>query len=521
MRGSSPHRLAGGRGDAPPLRARPWCEAGASALLLVAACTSQAPHRATTIRIAHESEALSLDPVVGFGESVVTSLLSNSHEGLVALDKDMSLVPALAVSWHTLDERTWEFELRPGVQFHDGRLVGADDVHASIERARSDPASGLRGHVSTIESVQVISPMVLRIRTATPDPLLLNRLAYVLVTPRGSDPQARPVGTGPYRFVRWERGKPLELEAFPGYWGGRPGIDHVSVLAAEGSAAVEMLRKGDLDVFRYLPESQVDVVRGLPGMRVEARSGLTSYYLWFGESARGHPFADPRVRRAASLAIDREEIVRTLGGHGVAAGQFVQPGVFGYVSGLPPLAYDPGEARRLMRQAGFASGFDVTLVHRSQPSVESVARLVRNMLGRVGIRVRLETPDWGEVVSGWKAGRIPFFLAGWRFEDGDAVGFLRDCIVTRSAERGTGSMNPGFSDSALDRLVEENAQTIAEPKRLRQYGELMQRLMEQMPLVPLYNRSNLYAVSTRVKWEPRLDGVLRVSEMSIAPLEAP
>jgi ABC-type transport system substrate-binding protein len=121
------------------------------------------------------------------------------------------------------------------------------------------------------------------------------------------------------------------------------------------------------------------------------------------------------------------------------------------------------------------------------------------------------------MVSRWKAGQLPFFLSAWRFENGDATSFLRDCLYTRDPARGYGSFNPGFSDAQLDRLIDENDQVFGEGERLKHYEKMMRLVLQQMPLVPLDHRVNFCAVADRVLWEPRLDGKLLAVEMSLRP----
>lgn len=477
---------------------------------------------ATVIRIAHESDVLSLDPAA-FLEAVTTSVLANLYEGLVAFDKDMRLVPALAVSWSVIDDRTWLINLRQGVRFHDGRVLTAADVKFSLARVQADPASGLKGQISTVEEVEVVSEAAVRLRTLRPDPLLLNRLAYILILPRGrpsEDYLTRPIGTGPYRFVRWDRGKLLEVAAFADYWGGKAPFDRALFLPIEnGESALRALKQGEVDVLRWVPETMMSDFRAVPGIRIETRPGIASYFLWFhsthAKGAPRSPFEDRRVRQAISLAIDRREIVKALGGNGTPSNQLVVKGVFGYVSSLPELPFDPEGARRLLKEAGYNGGFETTLVHRPGTSVTAVCELVGRMLGAVGIRVRLEMQDWPSVVARWTQGRLPFFFAAWRFDDGDALSFLRDCLSTRDPSRNYGSFNPGFSSPTLDRLIDENGRILREVDRLQHYEKVMQTAMEEMPLVPLYDRYNLFAVSDRVRWQPRLEGNLLAAEMSL------
>jgi peptide/nickel transport system substrate-binding protein len=318
--------------------------------------------------------------------------------------------------------------------------------------------------------------------------------------------------------VRWEKGKQLEMEAFSGYWNGRPPIDKaLFVPVEEGPKSVGALRHGDVDVLRWIPETMIGELERTPRVRLMSRPGLVSYYLWLNPMRRGgprSPFADRRVRQAISMAIDRREVVKTMDGRALAANQLVQKGVFGYVAGLPELPYDPEQARRLLKSAGFPGGLDVTLAHRSQSTLRAVAERIREMLGRVGIRVTLETPEWASAMTRWRSGDIPFFLVGWRFEDGEVESFLRDCLFTREPKRNFGGFNPGYSNPELDRLIEENATIFREDDRLKHYEKLTRVAMDDMPLVPLYHRVNFYGVASDVQWEPRLDGKLLAAEMS-------
>jgi peptide/nickel transport system substrate-binding protein len=119
------------------------------------------------------------------------------------------------------------------------------------------------------------------------------------------------------------------------------------------------------------------------------------------------------------------------------------------------------------------------------------------------------------VIQQIRRGGLPFFLLGWRFENGDAASFLRDCLMTRDAARGSGTYNPGYSNPELDRLIEDNAQMFGDTARLAQYAELMKLALDELPIVPLYHRANLFGVSPRVEWRPRLDGKLLAAEMKL------
>jgi peptide/nickel transport system substrate-binding protein len=482
---------------------------GAALLAPLVACR-RSP-QPTTLGITYRSEILSLDPAAP-ADAETGSVLSNMYEGLVAFDKDMHLVPALATSWNVLDDHTWLVNLRRNVRFHDGGTLTAVDVKFSLERSDS---------LALVKQVDVIDEGSLRLRTLWPDALLLNRLTHVLIVPRGRQAQdydSQPIGTGPYRFVRWERGTRLTLEAFPDYWGGRPPVDRVEFLPLDVPRAREALAQGRVDVLA-LPRSMVRDLQAPPGVRIERRPGLAAAFLWFRsmqeQGKPRDPFADGRVRRAVSLAIERRKLIESLGGNGTPANQLLARGVFGYVSALPELPFDPGAARTLLAEAGYPRGFDTNLVcpdNDTRPACASI----KQMLDAIGIRATVETVPWSSFVSRWARGQLPFFLATWRFDDGDALSFLRDCLFTRDPARKFGSYNPGFSSAPLDQLIEETERTPGETQRLLHYEKVMRMALLEMPIVPLYHPDNVYAVSEKLRWQPRVDGNLLAAEMSPA-----
>ncbi len=458
--------------------------------------------------IAQEGEVAGLDPVL-VAEALTQSTLSNVYEGLVTFDAEMRVVPALAAEWSSPDETTWLFRLRPGVRCHDGRPLTAELAAAGLERARTGVGSRLRGRLSTIASIAVVGGDTLRIETANPDPLLLNRLAYVLIAPEPG------IGTGPYRIGSWKPGEPLALVAFDDYWGGRAPIDQARFVSIPETAnRMSALRERSVDLLRWVPEARVPEVEKTDGFRVASRAGLASYYLWFdSRPATGGALADPRVRRAISLAIDRPRLVADLGGRAEPLDQIVPSGVFGHVTDLPGARFDPEAARRLLADAGHPNGLDLTLTLSPGSSTDAVRASLGGMLARVGIRARMEVPTWPVLMAELEAGRVPFYLLGWRLETGEASSFLRDCLHSRGVE--WGGCNPGYSNAVLDRLLDDSDGIGDDQRRLARLREVMSVLAEDVPIVPLYRQADQYAVSRRLRWSPRLDGKLLVASMSL------
>lgn len=502
------------RRSAPALR---WARRGLVLWLLAAwvpACRRAGSEE--TLRLAQPADLYSLDPDAA-ADAQSRSILCNIYEALVEFDRELHVLPALAVSWSAPDDRTWVFELRRGVRFHDGRSFTAADVKFSLERVGGYPPQE-PDPVAAISAVEVVDEHHVRLRTLRPDPLLLNRLTQLLVVPGGQTAlDSRPIGTGPYRLVRRGPGR-LELEAFPDHWRGRPSVGRVSFSAVAEADAARVLRSREVDLYRLLPGSARPLVDSLPGYRAVGRPGLAMTYLWFRctpAEGRRNPFADPRVRRAVSLALDRAEIVRRLGGHDVQADQLLPKGVFGFMPKWPPPPFSLQRARELLRGAGYGDGFETGLAHAAGDSQRALAGAVREMLAPIGIRVAPEELSWVQILEGRRDQRLGFYALSWTFDDADAWTFLMASLHSRRGPGDLRSTNPGYSNADLDRLIEESSEAPGAEELLRRYQAIVNLAMVELPILPVYSRYDLYAVSERVAFEPRLDGKLVVAEMGL------
>lgn len=486
----------------------------ACAAALLPACTPRTAVVPPPVQIAHEAGVASFDPVAA-ADTISHSVLSNFYEALADFDPDMRLQPRLAVSWSAPSERVWEFELRPDVRFHDGGLLTASDVKCSIERARDDDASALEARIWTVAEVQSLAAERLRVRTHIPDPLLVNRLASVLIhsCSRRADLASRPIGTGPYRFVGRSRDG-IDAEAFPGHWAGPPAVERVRFRAVEfGAETLRALESGSLDVVRWVPEDLATRVDRLPGTRLAAHPSLRALYLWMNARRDGtarNPFADRRVRQALSLALDRRAIVARLAGRARPLSDFLPAGIVGHSPSLPEMGPDLVASRRLLRAAGFPHGFDTALVHASAAQAE--VEVIAAQLAPADIRVHPTPMDWPSMLAAWRGARLPLFLGSWRFEHGDGGFFLEECLFSRYP-RMASSWNPGYSDPRLDKLIAENLRIPESGDRMAQFARITRLLRDEMPVVPLLSRVDLYAVSADLEWEPRMDGRLLATEM--------
>ena len=438
------------------------------------------------------------------------SVLSNAYEGLVRIGHDLRIEPALAERWESPHDRLWRFRLRRGVLFHTGQQMTADDVVASIERARTRASGGAGGYVSGISGARAVDPLLVELTLDEADQGLLGRLASVAVLPSNvPDEITESSGTGPY--VLSVQGGAIELTAFAGYWGPAP---------PEPRALLEPLddptgrrRAGpklELHVQPGLAPEDAPLLSRIMGVRLRSQHTPAVSYLQMRVDVA--PFSDRRVRQAIHLALDREALVRSmLLGYGRPASQFVSPEIFGFDPDAAPAVRDVATARRLLAEAGYPDGLDVELeVRHGRPVAGLVAQLAE-----VGIRVTPAARTWTEILGRLDEGKVPFHYAGFVSATGDASALLESTAYTRGRRAGFGELNHmGYSSAAVDALIDEARRTNDARARRRAFQECQRRLLEDLPLIPVLSPDDLHAVREEIRWEPRLDGRLLIAEMS-------
>ena len=469
------------------------------------------------VRLARQTSVLSLDPLET--EPRTYSALANVFEPLVAYDRNLELVPALAIRWETPDETTWDFTLRPGVFFHDGSPLDAEAVVAALDRARLSPESGVRGTLWAVSRVEATDDHTVRILTRVPDALLLHELTLVLIA-RGATRariEAHPIGTGPFRVASWRKGEALELEAWDGYWGPAPSLRRIRVVPLPPDVdGFEAVARSEAEVAELPATSARHTSRG--AVRIVSSPGLTTFYLWMNGppmiGGRPNPFSDARVRRAAAQAIDRPRLARAATGtDATAAPQLVPPTVYGHVPSMTALPYDPEAARALLRSTGFALPVEATLAYRAVGTEDPAARLLQEMLDAAGFRVTLRPVPWDQIQAELREGRLSLFFGGWVFDCPDAGAFLRDCIRRRGPAGRTGFVTPGDSHPEIDRLGDASYGAFFRTSRLLILEETMRIANDDAPLVPLFHRPDVWAVAPGLLWEPRPDGKVLAAEM--------
>ena len=366
-------------------------------------------------------EPFTLNPASKGALAVVSDYVQiHIFDGLIDFTgPDLIIKPMLAVRWENPSPTTWRFHLRRGVRFHNGDPLTADDVKFTIDTQLANKGSTVNSFLGPTESVRVIDPYTVEITTKTPFPPLLANISRIHILPRAYEKMgaeafaANPIGAGPYKFVEWRRGQRIVLEANQDYWGGAPTPKRLVFRPIpDPSTRTAELKAGGVDIITSPPVAQLkELATGDTAIATVPAARVMAYPF----NTLQKPLNDVRVRRALNYAVDRETIVKSLlQGYGKATGQPFAPGWLGYDPEIKSYPYDPALAKRLLAEAGFPNGFDLTwnvatgVFLADKEIVEAAAA----MMGQVGVRVRLVPTERAKIQQDLQAATFDGITAG-------------------------------------------------------------------------------------------------------------
>ncbi len=483
------------------------------ATLLLIGCGGK--QQEAVLVVAQGVDATMLDPGM-HSETTTANVERQIFDPLLEMGANQEYEPALATSWEAVTPTTWEIRLRQGVRFHDGEELTAEDVQYTIERIL-DPSknSPQASNYSAIASVEVVDDYTLRIHTKQPYPVLPARLANLRIVPKhyveeiGDERFKRePVGTGPYKLVRWDKDEQIVLEANPDYWRGEPEIKRVVFkVIPEDASRVMALQAGQVDIAVNIPPHQVAAVNNSGKAQVLEVPSSRFLLIQFMMDNPG-PLADRRVRLALNLAVDVDSIVENLlGGNATPMTQTLANLDFGYNPQLKPYGYDLERAKALLKEAGYADGFKLTFAAPTGRYMmdKEVGEAIKNQLEALGLQVELKLPEWGVYAEQIMSRKVDadLWLIGWGNSLFDAEGTLytwfhtgqRFCYYHVDAER----------QRVVDELLDKARTNMDPQEREQQYQQALALIHEDIPWLLLHQQKDLYGVSKRVNWTPRSD----------------
>ncbi|OJU50936.1 MAG: hypothetical protein BGO03_01310 [Mesorhizobium sp. 61-13] len=504
----------------------------ASAMLLFGG-----PAEARRLTWSTSADLITLDPHAA-SVGINNTGLSQFYEPLITRDQELKLVPALAVSWKNLDEKTWEFQLRKGVTFHDGAAFTAEDVAFSIMRAKA-PTSDYKVAVNAISEVKIVDDYTVHIITSEPAPTLPDWLTLIFIVDKGWA-EAHGVlvpqdfkggeenfaarnenGTGPYRVTLRTPGVTTEMVAFDGYWDRANfpvGYDEL-VHRPIGSAATRIagLLSGDVDVVLDPPLQDLGRIEADPALKVEYDHEIRSIFfgfdvsspkLRFGSGADTNPFLDERVRKAVYMAINSEGIQRQImRGLSTPIGSLFSPRLNGHRAEFDErLPFDPEAARKLMEEAGFGKGFKVRLDCTNDRYVndEAICQAVVPMLARIGIEVELNLRPATTAFPAMLKRETSFFMLGFDAPTLDAEYIFRFALHSPDGTLGTWNFG-AYSDPKVDALMAQIAVEMDPDKRREQMAEVIRITRDAVVYVPLHLQGMAWAMKADVNLGIRAD----------------
>ncbi len=490
---------------------------------------------AQTITLGMGSPISSLDPHYHQLRSnrEVSQLLFDS---LLNTDAKAQLVPGMAESWRAIGNDAWEFTLRDGIRFHDGRPFTTDDVAFTLERIPgvTGPGASYTTHVRPVKRVEIVDARTIRLHTDGPFPLLPIYMSQVFMIGRAQHGSATTsdynsgratIGTGPYRLASYAQGDRIGLTRNDGWWGPKPHWANVTYrMITNDASRMAALLAGDVDFIDQIPTSDLTRLRQDNRFRVAETTSLRTMYITLdltraapvpllaganGAPLDANPLADLRVRRALSLAIDRRLLVdRVMEGAALATTQFMPPGSYSHI---PDMAVPPADleaARSLLTQAGYPQGFQITLGGSNDRYMNDarIVQAVGQMWARIGVRTTVDAQPYATFITRATRREFPTALLTWGNSTGESSVVLNSVLRTPNRDRGHGAANRTlYSNPAMDQLVAAAEGEMDSAKREDLLRQAQRLALEDLPLIPLYLQAGLWAMRSSLTYEARAD----------------
>lgn len=479
------------------------------------AALSAEPKSSLTIGLV--SNVNTLDPHRSATVGTDLSVISQLYSSLIIRDADMKLKPALAESWSAIDDLRWRFKLVPGVTFPNGEKMDAEAVKWNFERLL-DPnqKSRLKTWFGSVKEARVIDSETVEVITRKPFPSLPDQLSMLFMLPpkwsQKNNPAISAMGTGPYDIVAFKSGDYVELRAKDNYWKEKPEFSTVIYrVIPEASARIASLLAGEVDLITGFSPSEIKHIN--ESGRAKAGAVASTRCMLIRFNAKKPPFkGNSKLRLALNYAVDRKSIVDQLWyGYGeLARRQPLSSDYFGFNPNLKPVPYDPGEAKRLLAEAGYPNGLDIEfeIPLGRYLQAQDIGQIIAAQLGEIGVRVKIIEQEFGVwIKKTWKGQQADMAYHGLAWPTLNADGMLAMWTI--------GNPMAYWENDIFTQLVQEASSITDREERYRLYQEATKIMSEDAPNIWLFFQPTTWAQSKRVDWQERGDDWIRATDIKL------
>lgn len=443
-----------------------------------------------TLTWAQSADVFSFDPNIG-KETTAIQVTGNIYDTLFTVDTEGEIQPMLATEWEQEDEVTYIIHLREGVLFHDGSEFTAEDAKYSIERAVASPAvnyiAKFVDHVDVVDDYTIkmvtVEPYAPAIRNLTHPGMGITSKAYAEAN--GEDIlKTQPMGTGPFKFVEWKQGDYVKLERFDEYWAGpAPMKNLIMRVIPEAAQRTIALETGEVDIAYDISPNDVERLNSTEGTSVVTGASLMCYYI--GMNFQNEYLSNQKVREAIRLAIDPEPMISAImyGGAQLAT-TVLAPACFGFQEDVPAVTLDVEKAKQLMEEAGYADGFDLSIVVSDDQTRVEICNVIQSQLSEIGINLSIDVVEQATYVDTVNNGDHQLCFQNWTTSTADAdytyYPLYHSSCYGSQGGRAFGEI-PG-----MDAILEEAKGCEDQDERIRLYGEaeaLVQEYSVNRPLM--------------------------------------
>ena len=492
------------------------------ALALVLALGGSAFAAKDSLVVADQYDATMFDPV-RHNDYPSSRACHQVYDTLIFLNDDGTFRPGLAEKWEFVSDTAYKMYLRKGVKFHNGEDLKAEDVKFSLERATTEVGAHIKTYSQDLDNVEIVDDYTVILHLKKVNFPFFASLAHSWgsivnkkeVEAQGENygtPAGTAVGTGPFKFVSWQKSDRYTLERFDDYWDEKAKFKTLVLRSIpEPTARTVGLETGEVDIAYPMINNDISRIEENEALVLQRKPLASTTYMGF--NTQTPPFDNPEVRKAITIAIDREAALDVVyQGLGRVPTSPLLP-INNYFPEPVPVEYDPDKAKEMLDKAG-VKDLAFTIYTNENKQRKDYAEVIQNMLSELDIKVEIQVLEWGTFLDQLKAGKLPVFMIGWSASDinPDPDAYIKAAMHSKFAGP---SNRVWLKDAEVDELLDKGTVTPDGPERAEIYKRFCDRVNELNPWCYLAIADTLYGTNKALKGADnfyrgiinRLDGV--------------